>query len=263
MDGTAVKAIRDLTKEGLDPLVKIDGRTYTREGLTEIHHELPAPKHFTVSTLSGFLDYIKADPDRLITGPVVLDSAGKHSIVGTAEIIQIVSPTKVLLRSRIARDDVHSRFIYLAAECAPPQQKFGQWMTREEFQIYVMTHFDRTVNRDTLLAYVGNVQDDTSIRVKDDGVTQEVTARAGIVLAEKAAWANPTWLSPYRSFPEISPVESPFVFRVKGGGGNGPVLCALFEADGGRWVIDTVTRIDALIRTALADSQAARLLIVR
>lgn len=78
----------------------------------------------------------------------------------------------------------------------------------------------------------------------DDGVTQTVTAKQGVAFVQEVAVPNPVTLAPYRSFPEISQVESEFVLRVRAGRSEGELpTIALFEADGGRWQLEAVRRV--------------------
>ena len=93
-----------------------------------------------------------------------------------------------------------------------------------------------------LLSIVGNLKDSNTTKFKDDGVTQEVTVKAGIARVEEVDLPNPVLLQPYRTFLEIDQPESAFVFRLKTGPAGAPE-CALFEADGGAWRLAAIGRI--------------------
>jgi hypothetical protein len=86
-----------------------------------------------------------------------------------------------------------------------------------------------------LASTVSEVSERTS---SDDGVSQQVSAKVGIVRATDVKLPNPVTLHPYRTFPEIEPVGSLFVFRAQ----PGPKF-ALMEAGGGKWRMDTIQAI--------------------
>ena len=88
-----------------------------------------------------------------------------------------------------------------------------------------------------MLSILGNITHEAEIRVEDDGVTQSVTARAGIARVAQVDLPNPVTLQPYRTFVEVEQPESQFVLRIKADPENKlePIKCALFPADGNRW----------------------------
>jgi hypothetical protein len=49
-------------------------------------------------------------------------------------------------------------------------------------------------------------------------------------------------LAPYRTFREVDQPVSDFVFRLRGRH-EGTPMCALFEADSGRWKLDAVSAV--------------------
>lgn len=99
--------------------------------------------------------------------------------------------------------------------------------------VYVVTRFADTEERKRLLDVCGSLTDGTSVESTDDGVSQRVTVKAGVLTAAKETIKNPFTLQPYRSFHEITQVESPFLLRI--GKPAGSVQLALHECDGGAW----------------------------
>ena len=108
--------------------------------------------------------------------------------------------------------------------------------------------FEQTEDAAALLALVGNIKDEKVATHDDDGVTQTVTARQGVVLAQNVKAPNPVTLRPYRTFREVEQPASKFVFRMQAGKEGAKPLCALFEADGGRWKLEAVQGIAAFLR---------------
>lgn len=99
----------------------------------------------------------------------------------------------------------------------------------------LQTGFVETENLSEILKYIGNMSDKSVRTIGDDGISQEITIKTATQGLVDVFIPNPVDLKPYRTFTEIDPVESKFVFRLKEGG-----YCALFEADGGAWKIETM-----------------------
>jgi hypothetical protein len=85
-----------------------------------------------------------------------------------------------------------------------------------------------------IMRIVGNLTQGGETQHTDDGMTQRVTARAGVARVEQVDLPNPVELRPYRTFMDIEQPASKFVLRIKADKDSGP-KCALFEADGGAW----------------------------
>jgi hypothetical protein len=107
-------------------------------------------------------------------------------------------------------------------------------------------------DRAKVLSIVGNIKEESVKNTGDDGVTQTVTARAGIARVENVEVPNPVMLYPYRTFREVAQPGSLFVLRLRTG--QVAPTCALFEADGGRWRLEAIDRIAAYLREKLPES---------
>lgn len=116
----------------------------------------------------------------------------------------------------------------------------GKWMPVEQFLIWLQTSFRAGADRDDLLRLLGNLRSGMTKTQADDGVTQTVTARVGIVQAEDVPIRNPNALQPYRTFRELEQPMSHFVVRLREGAG---AEVALFEADGSQWQLEAIGRI--------------------
>lgn len=252
MDGQGVKTISDLGAEAAGAklrTIEVAGVTYGVGGLHAIHRKLPERQALSLSSLSGLVDYIKADPDALV-GPL---------------IVHVASQTRVSLLGAARADDFHSREHLALADYSLGVFQFGRWMDRESFNIALQSQFAPVADWDPLIQIIANIVDANVVEAKDNGFSQSVTAKAGISAAvlEKVTAPNPVVLAPYRSFPEIEPVVSSFVFRMRGGGGK-PVEVALFEADGGRWQVDTVQKLfEELSKRLASEIEAKKVVLVR
>jgi hypothetical protein len=209
----------------------IDGKVYATDELHYIEDE-PAPDYHVaplrITTLNGFIDYVKTNRDGLNL---------------TETLVQVTGPSSVRLLSVPNEKCVREEYVISNAEL--PQIPFGSWRSIEEFIITLQSSFVQSPDRDTLLKYIGNIQEDESVQLMDDGVSQKIVARTGVASVDTVVLPNPVKLRPYRTFQELEQPETEFVLRIRKGGS-----VALFEADGGVWKVTC----RALIKDALIDA---------
>lgn len=196
----------------------------------------PSATPLGVSTLGAVRDYLTANKDQLDL---------------TRLVVQVISPTRVTILGPIQARD-RTREVYLSASCL---DLTDGWLERfhplEDFLIGLQTRVVNSDERPRLLALLGNVKHEQVKTATDDGVTQIVTARAGVALVSEVAVPNPVLLAGYRTFRDIPQPSSLFVVRVKAGPANGLPLVGLFEADGGAWRLTAVERIRTWLTDAL------------
>jgi hypothetical protein len=163
---------------------------------------------------------------------------------GAAEIcINPISHSKVL--AFISELDPVNRYEKVAItdfskvlEDFPDGQQFGQ----EEMIIKLLTMFDFSEERQQLLQLIQKVSAGRITEGEDDGVSQTVSTKAGVHLLSQAKVKNPWMLKPFRSFPEIKPIEVPFILRVHQRGDALPSF-SLNECDGGAWKVATTLAV--------------------
>lgn len=223
-------AIKYIVELGNRKEVEIDGVTYTSNDLQIVAP--PRPKAVGLSTLTGLVEYIKSN----------IDFKGIDNYM-----IHIVSPTEVRFMSCLCGNDGR-RDILAAAVPLLPGISFDRYLRTEEFNVMLQSSFVKNEDRDLLLKFSGNIQENTNRKTQDDGVTQVVEMKTGVTTISNVIVPNPVTLAPYRSFTEIEQVESDFIFRVK----EGP-MCAIFEADGGAWRNEVMKRIKEYLRAELGD----------
>lgn len=230
MIAEAMEKIEALVKKA-DEHLTVDGREYLTGDWKEIIP--PAVTPFSLRTLTGLVDVVKAAPD---------------SFHPEEWIAHVVTPSKVLVEAKMD-DEYGRRAVFascdlLAAEPYP----FGRFLDREMFVIGLMSQFVENDDLGGLLRLTSSMSNDAAMLSEDDGVSQKVTVKSGISLKELAI-VRPRWtLKPYRTFREIQQPSSTFLFRVKGEAGSVPA-CALFEADGGAWRLEAVLAIKAWLRS--------------
>lgn len=227
---TALEYLVDL---GQVKTLEIDGQTYSTERL---HHvTIPLASPLQVNTLTGLTEYILSKFDEE---------------VHVGKLVHVLSHTKVSLMSQLYSDG--RREEYLVAEAFSPQFRFGAWYDLEGFNIGLQSCFVRNEDAEQILRVVGNIKDSAVKQFGDDGVSQQVTVKAGVAVVDDVVVPNPVILSPYRTFIEVEQPESKFIFRMRQG--NGAPECALFEADGGAWKLEAMARVKAFLEDKLVDS---------
>jgi hypothetical protein len=195
--------------------------------------QLPTPKLLTVHTLQALVDYLtdRVDAKKRAAEPMVL---------------HIESPTRVTLCSQIF-GDYEQRAEYLRADYETPEQNkaTSTSLDLESFIVYLQSHFANSIDKARLIDFMSRVKVKDGQIMSDNGVSQQVTVKRGVsgVLVEGEKAPNPVILRPFRTFPEISQPESPYIFRLKDVGGE--IRGSLHLADGGKWQLKAILDIAA------------------
>ena len=187
------------------------------------------------------MDFIGANVDGLFTGDK------RYTVrIANHKRVEILSPLVGVENKR-----------HLVAFCdaKTPTIKLNSYMPAEDMSIQLQTCFENDEqpgedksNRDKVLSVVGSLVSDQNMQTADDGFSQRVTVKQGIATNGVAVVKNPVYLTPFRTFHEVEQPESAFVLRFK----EGP-MAALFEADGGYWMLQAVNNIRKWLTDMLAD----------
>lgn len=191
----------------------------------------------TLQTLSGLVDYCKANLDKLE--------------LKTKAMVHVFCHNRVELKS-ISQGDWLYRDVYVSAIFDAPQQfSFGRWLDQEDFVIEAQAKFVDDADRERVLKLVASITTGATTTVADDGVSQTVMTKAGVSLKGKIQVENPFNLKPYRTFHEAMQPSSPFILRVRQSGDS--VAVALFEADGGAWKNDAIACVSYYLKHRLPE----------
>ena len=238
VDGTAVAEIAQLAREAHRiRTLDVAGVPMTPDNLHDARPKLPEPAALTIHTLTGLVDYVKANRDGLVLG--------EH-------LVHIVEPEAVNLVSKLVGTFLQ-RPRPVAVEV--PDRKpfpFGAWLELEEINIALQALFVDSHDRAAVLAILGNVRTEAGITTEDDGTTQNVTAKVGTLVRRDVP--NPVRLAPFRTFPEVEQPSSLFVLRLKAVGEK--AYAGLFEADGGAWKSEAIANVAAFLREKLPEELA-------
>lgn len=244
IDSDFVTEIRRLAEESVSiETIELNDAEYTRASQPLVQVPIPRlaePSALVISKLSGLVDYVNANRDVL-----KLDEA----------ILHVVSPAEVRLQSKLTGDS-QQRFSFVTAKLNDRLSGFvfGQWQRTEDLVIALLTRFEPRGHRADVLRILGTIKAEGIKTSQDDGFTQKVAASAGVVL-DVVSVPNPVDLAPFRTFVEVEQPESKFAFRVKLHN-DAEVLATLFEADGGAWRDEAVSRIAAYLRANVGDKVA-------
>lgn len=204
---------RILSLAGIQTVV-IENRPYSEKALVPVTDPSPLPLSFR--TLTGLVDYIKANIDKL---PLLEEYA---IIVRDYATVELEGPVygQFKQRDKVARAIWENKAF-----------DYGSFMDTETFIIGLQANFIAGDDLQKVLAVVGNVTEGAVKTNIDDGITQTITGRAGIQREAQLTVPNPVFLTPRRTFDEADQPGSNFVFRMKSPGPQ----AALFEADNGYW----------------------------
>lgn len=228
MDRSFVESIKDLAEV---KTLEIDGRPYTTKQVYSVQEPDIAP--MAGHTLQGLVDFI---------------DVGIVDFNYVDMFVQVFSPTEVYLYKR-ALDEWNGRDCLFKASAYDAEQHFGQWLEAERFIVYLQACFEQTDVTANILQLVSSIREVNERGTDDNGVTQTVTAKTGVVQVGTVVVPNPVVLAPFRTFPDIAQPASKFVFRVKTG--RETPLCAIYEADGGAWRNAAIETIKAWLKDKL------------
>lgn len=215
--------------EEKEPIIDLQQGTFSTINLTRV--KVVRAAALSISTLTGFVDYIKSNIDA----------------IDTKLLVHVESPTIVKLYGPLNVDRERENYLVAAAEL-PDNIKYERFLDTEGFNIMLQSSFVSNKDKEILLKYTGLIQDDAVKQIGDNGISQAVTIKTGVASVGQAEVPNPVTLAPYRTFSEISQPESKFIFRMK----EGP-SAAIFEADGGSWKNEAILSIKKYLEDQLKE----------
>ena len=235
-----------MIKEAIDKVLSLatpneilfNGHTFTDKQLTRLTP--PEASEVKVSTLQGLVDLYDSDLDGVKSAAKVL--------------VHVTSPVTVELVSKDA-DTYGRRHLWVRAQYPNEIQRFpfGQFLNPENFVISVQAGFQRVLvekddgsmalDLDYVLKTASSISAGATQTSEDDGISQTVNMKRGVVLKGTNTLKSRVNLAPFRTFPEIDQILSQFIFRAQGDEQN--IKLALFEGDGGRWRLNAVAAISA------------------
>lgn len=230
----AIEFIANLGVKAEKPeMLELNGRQYCTKNL--IRYDKPdMAEPIKATTLTALVDYIKECPHEL----------REHMI------IQVVSPTKVLLYSGLLEE--RDRETLFEVNAMLPFFEYGREYGQEAFIIAMQSCFEHNEDRDAVTFLASNIVNTQKTSFSDNGISQQAVVKTGIAAKENAMVPNPVNLIPYRTFLEVDQPESAFVLRLNENREGAPVF-KLVEADGGRWKAEAMDSVYAYIANELKE----------
>jgi hypothetical protein len=242
VDGESVRTLERIISQA--QYTEIEGMKFGRDAngnIKPIFYK-PRPEKIDLHTLTGFVDYIKANVDDL---------------KWKTHIIVVENPGEVSLYSAMFGKDRKRDLVAVAAlDKGLQSYRFGQYQQVEEFIIALNSLFEESKDREKVITYVSRVKGGTGFSLADDGVTQVAEVSKGVsgAITEKESAPKIVGLKPYRTFRDIEQPVSEFLMRLKLIDTDDHIVgVCLYEADGGRWRNTAVKTIKAFLNKELAD----------
>ena len=211
----ALQYITGLKAEAMEAeILEIDGKTYCNKDLTCYDQATETARPFSISTLSGMVDYIKGKPEEL-----------RESM-----ILHIESHKRITLMSGLLAEKQREHL--LLSEAIINEFRFDYYYDQERFLIELQASFAKTDELDIIAQVAGKVQAGTTADYSVDGVSQKTTIKQGVERKDVLV-PNPVSLIPHRTFQEVPQPTSNFVFRIREQ--DGEPYFKLVEADNGIW----------------------------
>lgn len=189
-----------------------------------------------VKTLSGLVAAVNAGIDKLDPAAVAFRVADIY----TVEVVSLVA------------DEFGRRHVWARAT-HKPETKFvfnDYYKDPESFIIAFRSAFYFNEEATKVQQVCSTVGAGDAVLVLDDGISQEITVKAGTVTRSTVQLpADGIALIPWRTFRDASPVESKFLLRMKGVKDALPHI-ALFEIDA-KWQVDTMQSIASYLKAQL------------
>jgi len=231
MIAEAIAKIQELTRTGLEVGPKSARKVVMPSGdLADLECPKATAETVKLTTLVALSEYVRTDFD---------------SVKGAG--IFVFGPKLVQLNSKIF-GDFRQRETFI---CVEPHVSdgfhFNDYMEIDTFVTALQSHFVWDAMVSQVLGVVGNIQSELVQTSADDGVSQTVTARSGIVKVTTLPVPNPVSLCPFRTFPEIEQPASKFVLRMRRRDGSLP-LVALFETGDNQWQVEAIKKIGTYLR---------------
>jgi hypothetical protein len=230
MDAETIHAITALTRDSVatkltQEITALNGDIFTyKNKATEYGRELgelivpPRPQPLAVTTLTGFVDALKAGEY----------DAAKH-------LVHVEDYLTVTLKDR-ATDQWGWRTTRISAKHTPTGAfMFDHYYSDlPKFIIALQVAFIPTEEILYLIKLSSNLKSGNSVMSEDNGFSQTVTVRSGEVGSAEVKVQPRIKLIPKRTFPEVAPVESEFLIRFQQNAATAPSV-GLFDVSGRLW----------------------------
>lgn len=227
-----------VAKEAVPPqLVKVEGVTYSPDTLRIVAPPLVTPIA-TSNSLQAVVDYVTENPDALGTDAMFIH-------------IEDYRTVRVLGAPQAPTNQRPCFLTCTASERWNRMYKPDAYIVPRAFIVWMMSGFYPNADQEYALNLVASLKAEAVTEVTDNRVSQAVAVKRGVKSGLEEI-RNPLKLAPYRTFPEVGPLESLFILRAEDNGDNVPKLI-LIDADPGNYEVNAVAAIKAWLASQLPD----------
>ena len=227
----AITKVEEMAQKEDTQIINVSGDNYSTKTLYKIKKGFYSPDEISINSLDSLTDLIKIE---LVNAYLPL-------------FVRVASPTGVQVFSTYHNKEEYCKRDYLYNATAElPSIRFNDYMDHESFMIALRSKYIETEDTNYLLSLLSKITDKNSVESEDNGLSQTVQAKKGIVMVENVNVKAKVILQPYRTFLEVEQPQSEFLVRLKEGGYIG-----LFEADGGAWKLEAKKSIKVYLENAL------------
>ena len=226
MDRTAIEKIVELCEPHI---IERNGYEYSDKALSVIKE--PAVETMEFHTLNGLIYTLRSEHANF-NGPLIINVKDEDTVVVYAAV----------------NSNDRQREIPYEASAELIDMPFDRRLSYEAMMIALRSKFVETPELLDLVKLLGTITEENSATAADDGFTQTVVVRKGIVTKGTTAVKPIVKLKPYRTFNEVDQPESEFLVRLSDG-----AQVALYEADGGAWKLRARRNIADYLKENLAE----------
>lgn len=195
----------------------------------------PLADPISVSTLTGLVGFLVANVDGLTRRDL---------------ICHVINPAMVKVYSKLTGAHKQRETYVRASADFVPTITLDKFMPAEDFNLMLQSCFVDDTERAKVLAVTSNIVASSEVSNADNGVSQEVSVKAGIRKMENVDVPNPVILKPYRTFTDVDQPSGKFVLRMKHDEQRGS-LCGLWDATGGAWKGEAMDSIRVYLQKEL------------
>lgn len=210
--------------------VEVDGSVYSNQELVHIQDRKPMPQCIELTGLDSVCKMVRNEAEH----------------VGLQIFIQVKDYRSVSVFTSLDSDE--DRLYLYKCGADTPCITTDRYMPYEKAVIELRSLYIPNDGTNYLLRLLGSISNESKVTTTDNGVTQQVEARAGIALNSMVKIEPRVALQPFRTFIEVEQPESEFLLRISERGEIG-----FFPADGGVWKLEAARNVAAYFEAALKD----------
>ena len=246
LDGNAINVIKDLAQSEIKT---IGGHEYHVSSRGASLVEIPRLETLKVFSLTQVMNHLAITHKAEEKEGEAIDDGGVDILINVDAPDQVTA----MLAEPNANGDYQVISTAKLNSIIKPFDSQRQ-MSQSDFVLELLTKFQDTPERASLLKLVSNIRAEKIQSSDDDGFSQLVAVKAGVHLNEEVKVPNMFKLKTFKTFPEVDQPEIPYILRLKQRDTELPTF-ALYECDGGQWQIKTTEDVRVWLQTAVINKQ--------